>query len=104
MWGLGSHRHLCPLRRGCGDSIAIGIDNGPLSRAVVNADGRTRTADLRVMKGEESAVLQGVAEEEQRGRQQEVLESVEQWIRSCPVKISLQQIDAVRFLVGSLHG
>jgi hypothetical protein len=50
------------------------------------------------MKGEECEFLQGVADEEQRGRQQEA-ELIEDWIRKCPVKLSARELGAIRLLV-----
>jgi hypothetical protein len=52
------------------------------------------------MKGEEGRELQGVAEEEQRGRQHEASEAIENWLRMCPVGLSERVVDAVKLLVG----
>ena len=64
-----------------------------------NADGRTRTADLRVMKAESNVSPQGVAGEEQRGRQQEA-DAIDDWIRKCPVVLSCRTSDAIKLLLG----
>ncbi len=51
------------------------------------------------MKVEESALLQGVAEGEQRGRQQETT-LIDEWIRKCPVELSCRTSDAIKLLLG----
>jgi hypothetical protein len=56
-------------------------------------------ADLRVMKGEECGELQGVAEEEQRRRQQKAHQSMRKWLAECPVDLSTRVEDAIRLLV-----
>jgi hypothetical protein len=52
------------------------------------------------MKGEESALSQGVAEEEQRGRQHEVAEAVQKWLAQCPMDLSERVVDALRLMLG----
>ena len=52
------------------------------------------------MKGEEIVELQGVAGEEQWGRQQEAREPIEKWLRACPVELSCRTSDAIRLILG----